>query len=119
MKETNQKVLEALKDDFAKVSDCIKKASIIISNLENYEYPIVVVTRNAQIDIGSLFIEKDRLGNEWNYYFSHLDILLSNNVIQGDMVQKFKTAYKDPMEYCCLMSLDYDLTGFIYIPYEK
>ena len=68
----NTQKLESISTDFAKVSDYIRAASLIIRKEEHYSYPIVIVTQKEKINIGSLFIEKNLYQNQWTYYFTYL-----------------------------------------------
>ncbi len=110
------KYLGILSADFIKVADKLKEASYLIRKIGNYPYPVFVVSQ-APVSLGALLIEKDELGNQWNYYATYLEVLVQCKLIIEDKVDAFKNTYKDPDKFCCLLVVDTSFTSFLYTPY--
>ena len=107
--------LHKIKNDFIQVANKLQEASYSIRQ-HGYTYPIFP-TAPAAIDLGSLLIAKQELGNQWYYYVAYLDILVQCQLVAKDKVETFKRAYKDPDEFSCLLVIDQKSINFIYIPY--
>ena len=110
------KYLGTISADFVKIADKLQEASYLIMVRGGYAYPIFP-TSPVAIDLGSLLAEKDEIGNQWYYYAAYLEALVQCQLIAEDKVEAFKSTYKDPDEFCCLLVVDKDFTSFVYIPY--
>jgi len=44
---------------------------------------------------------------------------VQRKLIAEEAVEDFKSAYKDPDEFCCLFVMDGAFTRFVYIPYPN
>lgn len=116
--ELNGKYLGTISRDFVKVADTIKEASYQIRKRGFSEYPIFPICKENQ-PIGQLLLDQHLAELEWNYYASFLDEFVQRGLVDEDKVDEFKTAYKDPDEYCCLFVVDKTFTNFVYIPYPE
>jgi hypothetical protein len=114
--ELSGKYLGTISRDFVKVSDTLKEASYQIRKRGFSDHPIFPVCKEQQ-PIGTLLIDKQSLGTEWNYYASYLDEFTQRQLI-GEQ-DEFKEAYKDPDEFCCLFVIDHAFTNFVFIPFPE
>lgn len=112
--ELNPKELGKISSDFVKVSDTLREASYAIRKKGFSDFPIFPVCKIDQ-PIGQLLIEKDQYSNQWNYFASFLEEFVQRAVLTKE--NEFKSAYKDPDEYCCLFVIEEKFTNFVYIPY--
>ncbi|MEQ8580651.1 MAG: hypothetical protein RIC30_13840 [Marinoscillum sp.] len=110
------KYLGKISSDFVKVSEYLKEASYLIRKKGFSEYPVFPVSKE-DVPIGQLLYEKGKLENEWNYYASFMEEFAQRQLIAEE--QKFKEAYKDPDEYCCLFIVDREFTNFLFIPFPE
>src|SRR5690349_481239 len=101
--ELNGKYLGTISRDFVKVADTLKEASYQIRKRGFAAYPIFPVCKIDQ-PIGQLLIDTDSPGTEWKYYASYLDEFVQRDLVEHQ--EEFKTAYKDPDEFCCLFVVD-------------
>lgn len=113
--EVNGKYLGKISGDFVKVADTLKEASYQIRK-RGFEYPIFPICREPQ-PIGQILFEQKTHGTEWDYYASFLDEFVQRELVVKDKIDDFKTAYKDPDEFCCLFVVDPEFTRFLFIPY--
>lgn len=115
--ELSGKYLGTISSDFARVADSIKEASYQIRKA-GFEYPVFPI---CQVDqpIGQLLMQRTDLGTTWNYYASFLDEFVQRELVVREKVEGFKSAYKDPDEFCCLFVIDKDFTRFVFIPYPE
>lgn len=114
--ELNGKYLGTISRDFVKVSDTLKEASYQIRKRGFSQYPIFPVCKTDQ-PIGQLLIDSSEVGTEWKYYASYLDEFIQRDLVKE--AEAFKTAFKDPDEFCCLFVVDTDFTNFVFIPFPE
>ncbi len=110
------KYLGTITADFIKVADKLKEAAYLIRTRGDYSYPIFPIARTA-IDLGSLLIAPNEPDNQFYYYAAYLDALVACQLIAADKVTDFKSTYKDPEEFCCLLVVEPTFINFVYIPY--
>ena len=115
--ELNGKYLGTISQDFILLADNLKEASYQLRK-QNFEFPIFPICKEEQ-PIGQLFLEKDRVGNQWHYYISFLDEFVQRGLVEEDKKEQFIQAYKDPDEFCCLFVVDQSFTNFVFIPYPE
>ncbi|MEM1134414.1 MAG: hypothetical protein AAGI07_01150 [Bacteroidota bacterium] len=118
--ELDGKYLGEITKDFVKVANTLKEAAYLLQARKIAEYPIFILAKN-KVEVGQLLIAKDEtaLDLEWNYHFSFLDEFIQRKLVVEDKVADFKSAYKDPDEFCCLFVIDKDFVNFVYIPYPE
>lgn len=114
--ELSGKYLGTISKDFVRVSDSIKEASYQIRKRGFSEFPIFPVCKTPQ-PIGQLLIDKNQMKTDWNYYATYVDEFIQRGLIEK--VDDFKTAFKDPDEFCCLFVVDKEFTNFVFIPYPE
>ena len=115
--ELNGKYLGTISKDFVKVADTLKEASYQIRKA-GFEFPIFPITKE-QLPIGQVLIPGAALNLEWNYYASFLDEFIQRELVAPDKEEEFKSAYKDPDEFCCLFVVDDGFASFVYIPFPE
>ncbi|WP_333821463.1 hypothetical protein [Ohtaekwangia sp.] len=115
--ELSGKYLGTISQDFVRVSDALKEASYQIRKA-GFEYPIFPICKEAQ-PIGQLLFDQIQNGTDWNYFASFLDEFLQRGIVEKDKLEDFKSAYKDPDEFCCLFVVDKEFTNFLFIPYPE
>ncbi|MFO7256366.1 MAG: hypothetical protein DIU61_001650 [Bacteroidota bacterium] len=115
--ELDGKYLGTISGDFVKVCDNLREASYQIRR-RGFDYPIFPMCKEEQ-PVGLMLIEKESMGNTWNYYASFLDEFVQRGLVEEMFRQRFIETYKDPDEYCCLFVIDQQLTRFLYIPYPE
>ena len=114
--ELNGKYLGTISRDFVKVADTIKDASYQVRSRGFSDFPIFPVCKEKQ-PIGQLLLDMTATGNEWNYYITYLDEFAQRGLIEK--LDDFKSAFKDPDEFCCLFVIDKEFTNFVFIPYPE
>ena len=112
--ELSGRYLGTISQDFVKVADTLKEASYQIKKA-GFEFPIFPICKEEQ-PIGQLLLESG-LQLDWHYYASFLDEFVQREIIEKDKIDDFKSAYKDPDEFCCLFVVDKTFTNFVFIPY--
>lgn len=114
--ELNGKYLGTITNDFVKMADNIKEASYQIRTRGFSDFPIFPACKTKQ-PVGQILYEKETFNSEWNYYASFLQEFMERKLISKENEDKFKKAYKDPDEFCCLFIIDEGFTNFVFIPY--
>ncbi|MCS6968660.1 MAG: hypothetical protein RMJ44_12340 [Cytophagales bacterium] len=116
--ELNGKYLGTISQDFVKVADIIYEAAYQIKKRGISDYPIFPMCKENQ-PIGALLIPSGRLQNQWNYYASFLSEFVERGLVDVELSDDFKAAYKNPEEYACLFVIDPEFTKFVFIPYPE
>jgi hypothetical protein len=114
--ELDGKYLGTITQDFVKIAETLKEASYQIRKQGFSDYPVFPICRSDQ-PIGQLLIDREEMDNDWNYYATYLDEFIQRGLV--DMPEEFKSAFKDPDEFCCLFVVDMEFTNFLYIPYPE
>ena len=118
--DVNQQLMGIVSSDFVLVADQLKEASYQIRKRGFSDYPVFVVTRDANVPIGQLLFGKNEVNNNsWDYRASFMDEFIQRELIGEDSYELFKEHYKNPDEYACLFVVAGDFTGFIYIPFPE
>jgi len=112
--ELDGKYLGTISQDFVKVADLLKEASYQIRSRKIFEYPIFPICKEEQ-PIGQLLLGQAGMETAWHYYASFLDEFVQRGLVTD--TGNFKSAYKDPDEFCCLFVIDEQFTNFVFIPY--
>jgi hypothetical protein len=113
--ELSGKYLGTISRDFVKVADTLKESSYQIRKA-GFSYPIFPISQEDQ-PIGTILIAKTDLQLDWNYFASFLDEFVQRDLVAKEKEEDFKSAYKDPDEFCCLFVIDKAFTRFVFIPY--
>jgi hypothetical protein len=116
--ELSGKYLGTITSDFVKISDILKEASYQLRTRGFSDFPIFPISKEMQ-PIGKIFIGKVEKNLDWNYFITYLDEFVQRNLIAEEALESFKSAYKDPDEFCCLFVIDGAFTSFVYIPYPN
>ncbi len=112
----NGQYLGTISADFVRVAEKLQEASYLFRTKGDYAHPIFIVSR-APISVGALLIEQGALDNQWYYYAAYADLLVQYKLMAPDKLDDFKTTYKHPDEFCCLLVVDDTFVNFLYIPY--
>ena len=114
--ELSGKYLGTISQDFVKVADTLKEASYQIRKRGFSAYPIFPICKVDQ-PIGQLLIDSEISRTEWKYYASFLDEFVQRDLVEHE--DDFKSAFKDPDEFCCLFVVDQEFTKFVFIPFPE
>lgn len=114
--ELDGKFLGKITGDFAKIADNIREASQQIRHRGFSDYPIFPISTEFQ-PIGQLLYEKGLFGNEWHYYMTYEDEFIQRGLIADQ--EGFRSAYKNPDEFCCLFIVDREFMRFLFVPYPE
>jgi len=115
--ELSGRFLGTISEDFVKVSDTLKEASYQIRKA-NFNFPIFAICKEEQ-PIGQVLLQPSMHGTTWYYYATFLDEFVQRELIKPESEADFRSAYKDPDEFCCLFVVDPELTKFVFIPYPE
>jgi len=115
--ELSGKYLGTISTDFVKVADALKEASYQIRKA-GFAYPIFPISQEEQ-PIGQVLIKNNEQSLAWNYYASFLDEFVQRELVGIEKEEEFKSAYKDPDEFCCLFVIDKAFTRFVFIPFPE
>lgn len=117
--ELDGKYLGKITTDFARIADMLKEAAYQIQKRGFSKYPIFPICREKQAIGQLLFTPKDIPALEWNYYASFLEEFEQRTILDEEGIKRFKAAYKNSEEFCCLFVIDNDFMRFVFVPYPE
>jgi hypothetical protein len=109
------KYLGTITSDFAARSDTLKEASYQL-RVRGFAYPIFPICKEP-LSIGQLLLDPALTKAAWYYNVSYLEEFVQRGLVAEE--ERFREAYKDPDEYCCLFVVDKELMSFIFLPYPN
>ena len=56
---------------------------------------------------------------QWHVFASYLEILAQLGIVDPQKTDDFKSTWKNPDEFCCLLVVDEEFTNFVYVPYPE
>ena len=117
--ELDFKYLGKLTTNFVKIADNLKEAAYQIKKRGFSDYPVFPICKAPQ-PIGQLLFSKKEMPQlEWDYYASFLEEFEQRNILDKEGSDRFKVAYKNPEEFCCLFVIDEGFTRFVFVPYPN
>ncbi len=115
--ELDTKYLGKLTTNFVKIADNLKEAAYQIKKRGFSSYPIFPICKAKQ-PIGQVLFSRNEMPElEWDYYASFLEEFQQRDILDEEGSERFKTAYKNPDEFCCLFVVDQEFTRFVFVPY--
>ncbi len=117
--ELDTKYLGKLTTNFVKIADNLKEAAYQIKKRGFSSYPIFPICKIKQPIGQVLFAKKDMPELEWDYYASFLEEFQQREILDDEGTERFKVAYKNPDEFCCLFVVDEEFTRFVFVPYPE
>jgi len=108
--------LGTLTQDFATISETLHEAAYHIRIRKISDFPIFPVCKIEQ-SIGQLLVNKKEIDLQWHFYASFVEEFVQRELMDASGLEVFKTAYKNPDEFCCLFVIDEEFTNFVFIPY--
>jgi len=109
--------LNTLRLDLNFFKDSIKEVSQDIIQEGYSEFPIFIA-HQAEVKLGEIILDKEELGTNFTVQASTLEELVEKQIILPKNVDKFKSAYKDPKEQCCIFLVTEHGAQFVFVPYE-
>lgn len=109
--------LNTLKLDLNLYQESIKEVSEDIIREGFSKYP-VFVAHQEEVKLGEIILDKDELDANFTIQASTLEELVEKGIILKKNVDKFKTAYKDPAQHCCIFLITREGAQFVFVPYE-
>ena len=114
--ELDGKYLGQISKDFVLIADTLKEASYQVRTKGFSDFPIFPISKGP-IPIGQLLIKKEEFAINWDVNITYIDEFVSRELIPN--ADSFKSAYKNPDEFCCLFVIDGDFTNFVFMPYPE
>ena len=103
--------------DFIKVSDQIKITCKKIIEKKFSKFPVIIMSK-VNTNLGTLLVDQNEiLSKEWKYFASYAEVLNKNKNIADLSV--FEDKYKNPDEFCCLLTKVDNNSKIIFIPYPE
>jgi hypothetical protein len=110
--------LNTLQLDLNFFKESIKEVSQDIINEGFSKYP-VFIAHQAEVKLGEVILDKEELGSNFTVQASTLEELVEKKIILPKNVEKFKQAYKNPEEQCCIFLVTEHGAQFVFVPFES
>ncbi|PIY07880.1 MAG: hypothetical protein COZ18_15170 [Flexibacter sp. CG_4_10_14_3_um_filter_32_15] len=117
--EIDPKYLGKLTTNFIKIADNLKETAYQIKKRGFSSYPVFPICKIKQPIGQVLFAMRDLPELEWDYYASFLEEFQQREILDDEGTERFKAAYKNPEEFCCLFVIDEQFTRFVFVPYPE
>lgn len=108
--------LNTLTLDLNLYKESIKEVSEDIIR-EGYSSHPVFIAHQEEVKLGEVILDKDELGTGFTIQATTLEELIEKKVVLPANVEKFKKAYKDPAEQCCILLITAYGAQFVFVPY--
>lgn len=116
----NNESLKILQHDFAICRNYLRKVSQTMIEENITKFPVfAALPEEADLDVGVPVLRREELGTSYTFNASHLEDLANKEIIAADKRSVFVENYKDPAVYCCILMIDAESTGFVFIPYDQ
>ena len=109
--------LNTLRLDLNLYKDSIKEVSEDIINEGYSKFPIFIA-HQEDVKLGEVILDRDELGTNFTIQATTLEDLVTKNIILPKNIDKFKSAYKDPLVQCCIFLVSSHGAQFVFVPYE-
>jgi|GEM_PF-826655 len=118
MTPIQEEYLISLREDFHALGSYLQEISSAVIKEQISAYPIYLVHNEPAISLGRLIIDSGKSRTNWSFSASIIEELLRREIIDFDRLDEFKSIYKDPHHYACVLMLTKEMTDFVFIPYE-
>jgi hypothetical protein len=109
--------LNTLRLDLNLYKDSIREVSNDIISEGYSSYP-VFIAHQEEVKLGEIILDREELGTGFTIQATTLEELVAKNVVTQPNLEKFKSAYKDPSEQCCIFLVTAHGAQFVFVPYE-
>jgi hypothetical protein len=109
------KEFDRLREELRPYWPTLSQAAEIILDQEVSSYPIFVL-HQQQVHIGVPLIEGDGENKPWSVNVSTLEELAAKKVVDLERVDDFRSIYKDPRRFFCLLTLSDAGADFVFLP---
>jgi len=109
--------LNTLRLDLNFFKDSIKEVSSDIIAEGYSKYP-VFIAHQAEVKLGEVILDREELDTNFTIQATTLEELVEKQVILPKNVEKFKSAYKDPEQQCCIFLVTEHGAQFVFVPFE-
>ncbi|MBK8489591.1 MAG: hypothetical protein IPL49_01485 [Saprospirales bacterium] len=110
--------LKILDIELAPYRKAMSQAVDTILEQEVSKYPIMVVHQH-EIELGIPFIHREEVKGNWSVNASTLEEFVAKRIINENMVDHFRSVYKDPEQELCLFLLSELGATFIFLHREE
>lgn len=110
--------VDKVSKDFYILSKFIKSCNIAISQSEEYDYPITIVSEDSSTNLGELLCKAGQMGNELTYFATYLDFLVKWGILPSKSIFDFKKLYRQHENHCCLLTIYKNEKKVIFMPYK-
>lgn len=105
-----------LKDELQPYFKMIGDAAETILDNDISKYPIFVVHKFDELELGILLLQRAEPQTLWSVQASTLEELATKRLIEMEKVDQFRSIFKDPREYLCLFVLIDGSGQFVFLP---
>lgn len=111
----NRLLVNELEISLAPIAAFLARFSDAILDQDISRYPIFVLSENP-IEIGVPVLEKNPDLHRWYISASTLEELAAKQIVGMEKVNTFRTVFKDPHHFFCLLVITEQRADFIFMP---
>ena len=115
-----EEIIENVQKDIPLYEEVLKTMSGLILKEKISKFPIFIVHKENQINIGKPLVYAERYEAQWSVNISLIEEFVQKNLIQEGKMDDFKKIYKKPEDFACLFIVwGGKDAGFAFYPYQK
>lgn len=103
--------MDMFRESIREVSEDVRK--------EGYSKFPIFVAHQASVKLGEVILDREELQSNFTIQASTLEEFVERKVILPENLSKFKSAYKDPDQYCCIFLVTEHGAQFVFVPYDN
>lgn len=113
-----KELVKNFQDHFPRFKEMLVEAQTIILNSDVSDFPVFIFSKSEpELGVG-LYSSTDE-SRDWHVNASSLEELVAKNIILDTKVEEFKSVYKDPSSYFCILLLDQQEAQFAFPPINE
>ncbi len=116
--DITKKLLELLSDDLVFYSDMIKEVALDMMKEGYTKFPVFIAHQH-EVKVGEPILLFGDYARDFNINASTLEELIERKLVLPERVADFKSNYKNPKEFICILLITVIGAHFIYVPYKQ
>ena len=116
MEETNELILESIRNDVATVAKELKMVAGRVIDEGISDYPIFIASQEM-INIGKPMFDRDSVQLNWFFSATILEDFVHKGLITRTKMADFQRTFGDPREKACVFVIVGEEGQFVFVPY--
>ena len=116
--ELSEKIVKDLKSEIEFYTETLVEVGMDIQTNNISEYP-VFIAHQGTISFGESILNHEDFGKQWSINATFLEELIRVGLVTPQGEDQFKSAFKDPEKFFCILLVTDRSAHFIFAPIES